>query len=66
MSDCGFYLSQKTSVFDDSLEQAVLNFQTAHGIQVDGIVGVETKLLFFSLLRKNIPRIMVCPLEEKK
>jgi hypothetical protein len=54
------------NLFDVELEQAVKKFQTDMGLTEDGIVGVEAKLLFYSKLSKNIPRLLVLPIINSK
>lgn len=44
LQQLGFYLRPLTGEFDWATEQAVLNFQRAAGIGVDGIVGQNTEL----------------------
>jgi len=40
----GFFRAEITGVYDFYTEDAVRRFQQAHGLSVDGVVGVETKL----------------------
>ncbi|MEA5516271.1 peptidoglycan-binding protein [Nodularia sp. UHCC 0506] len=43
LQQAGFYRSEITEVYDFPTEDAVRRFQQAHGLAVDGIVGVRTR-----------------------
>ena len=43
LQQAGFYQAPITEVYDFSTEDAVRRFQQAHGLAVDGIVGVSTR-----------------------
>jgi len=48
-----------SDTYDLKLEEIVKQFQKNNGLTSDGIVGVETKLLFYSKLSKHIPRLII-------
>ena len=43
LQEVGFFRANVTSVYDFYTEDAVRRFQQAHGLEVDGIVGVRTR-----------------------
>ncbi|EKD27311.1 MAG: hypothetical protein ACD_79C00764G0006 [uncultured bacterium] len=59
LSVMNFFSGDMTNtVFDLDLENAVKSFQKNFCLTEDGIVGCEAKLLFYSLLSRNIPRLI--------
>lgn len=59
MYDIGFNNLKISPFYDESIQNAVREFQKKHGIQVDGIVGSTTKIVLYN--EKNdfkIPHIM--------
>jgi len=59
MYDIGFNNLKISPFYDESIQNAVREFQRKHGIQVDGIVGSTTKIVLYN--EKNdfkIPHIM--------
>lgn len=58
ISQLGYKLQSKDDLFDLSLENAIKAFQKKYQLMEDGICSIEIKLLIYSLLSKNIPRIM--------
>ncbi len=56
----GLYVSTDTSVyFNQALEEAVIQFQQAHGLKPDGIVNKSTILEFNVSVRDRIQQIML-------
>ena len=53
----GRYEGNMDGMYDLFLEKIVKKFQKEFGLTEDGIIGVEAKLIFYSILSKNIPRI---------
>ncbi|MBN2145270.1 MAG: AAA family ATPase [Candidatus Aureabacteria bacterium] len=59
LSDLGYFKGESDDpLFSMELERSVKDFQERYQLVADGIIGVETKLLFYSQLAKNIPRIV--------
>lgn len=54
LQQAGFYREQITQVYDFSTEEAVRRFQAAHGLVVNGIVGVETRQKLEQLLTQPV------------
>ncbi len=50
LKEMGFMKASVTSVFDRDTLKAVRNFQKAIGLNVDGVVGPETKILLYNRL----------------
>ncbi len=48
MYDIGFNNIEINPFYDESIQNAVREFQREHGIQVDGIVGSTTKIVFYN------------------
>jgi general secretion pathway protein A len=65
LSRLGYYRGDADPLFDLQLEKAIQEFQRATGLTPDGIVGVEAKLLFYSLLTAKIPRLLEYKAAEK-
>ncbi|GAX34383.1 peptidoglycan-binding domain-containing protein [Nodularia sp. NIES-3585] len=53
LQQAGFYGGNITQVYDFPTEDAVRRFQQAHGLAVDGIVGVRTRQKLESLLTQQ-------------
>lgn len=58
LSKLSIYQGTIDENYDLSLENAVKSFQKNNALTDDGIIGVEAKLIFYSLLSRNIPRIL--------
>lgn len=59
LSKLGYEIAAGDSLFDLNLESAVKLFQEEVGLLPDGIVGNEAKMIFYSLLNRYVPRLIV-------
>ena len=53
----GEFLAGETDLFDKSLKMAVLDFQSRHGLDVDGVVGPATLAVLNTSLEEKVERI---------
>ncbi len=58
ISQLGYEKQTNDDLFDLPLENAIKSFQKKYQLMEDGICSMEIKLLIYSLLSRNIPRIM--------
>ena len=58
ISQLGYNIQSTDDLFDVSLENSIKAFQNKYHLMEDGICSIEIKILIYSLLSKNIPRIM--------
>ncbi|MDP3939458.1 MAG: AAA family ATPase [Deltaproteobacteria bacterium] len=62
LGESGYFEGTRDAYFDSSLTLAVSAFQTAYGIEPDGVVGDQTKMLLFSALQAYpTPRLSASP-----
>lgn len=52
LKELGEYYGRMDGIFHDETHQAVINFQTRHGLKVDGIVGPETRARIYQFYIK--------------
>jgi general secretion pathway protein A len=50
LAELGFYHGGATPTFDEGVEVSVTVLQTTHGLDADGIVGDQTKMVLYSAL----------------
>jgi general secretion pathway protein A len=53
LSEIGFPLIDKTSVYDGPVEYAIKQIQQKYGLEVDGLVGPLTKMVLFNEKKQN-------------
>jgi hypothetical protein len=53
LSEIGFPLVDKTSVYDGPVEHAIKQIQQKYGLKVDGLVGPLTKMVLFNEKKQN-------------
>ena len=53
----GEFLAGETDLFDKSLKMAILDFQSRHGLDVDGVVGPATLAVLNTSLEEKVERI---------
>jgi L,D-transpeptidase YcbB len=51
------FLAGETDLFDNSLKMAVMDFQSRHGLDVDGVVGPATLTALNTTLEEKVERI---------